>query len=184
MKKKVISIILAMTLALAMGIVLTGCGGGGSSDSTQEATEETTAKAEESKTFGLGETWEVPGQWKLTIDSVKPTDERNEFEDSDPAEVVVVKYHYENLGYEDKEGIMDGLFLELGSATIMDSEKNMCKSYAAPDVDEWAQETPVGGKCEAETAYGLKAKGNHITIIVDQYDGNGDKQKATFELDY
>ena len=50
--------------------------------------------------LGLGEDWIVEGQWRLRIDSVTTTDERNEFSDKDPAQVVVVKYTYENLGYE------------------------------------------------------------------------------------
>ena len=59
----------------------------------------------------MGDTWTVDGQWSLTVDSIEVTDERNEFDESNPEQVVYIKYHYENLGWEDEDGLMDGLFI-------------------------------------------------------------------------
>ena len=63
-----------------------------SSDNNTESDAETV--------MGIGDTWTVENQWNLTINSVKSTDERNEFSDKKPEQVVIVTYSYENLGYK------------------------------------------------------------------------------------
>lgn len=178
MTKKLLGFIITFILILT----LTACGGGSeeSADSVADNNEEAAGAAEEEKVYGVGDTWTVDGQWNFTIDSVEPTDERNEFDESNPAQVVLVKYHYENIGYEDSNGIMDGLFFDPDSA--IDSEGNMCKTY--PIDYEYAQETPVGAKCSASTAFGLVAEGSPITINISQYDGNGEEQTAKFVLEF
>ena len=185
MKKRFISFAFSFVLILSFSFFLTSCGDESTSDevASEKATEETSKKSE-TKTYGVGDTWEVDGQWKMTVDSVESTDERNEFEESDPAQVVVVRYHYENIGYEDSDGIMDGLYLSLDSGQVVDAEGNMCSEYPLGSLDEYAQETPVGAKCEAATAFGLKAEGNELTVNMNQYDGNGEEQKAVFKLTY
>ena len=51
-----------------------GCGGGEDAN-----TDEPKGSAKTETTYGIGDTWEVEGQWKLTIDGVTITDERNEY---------------------------------------------------------------------------------------------------------
>lgn len=165
MKKTLVAL-----LSLIMVFALCACGG---SSEPEEAQPETIYK--------VGDTWTVDGQWSLTIDSVEATNERNEFEETQPAQVVKINYHYENIGYEDETGLMDGLFLDLGSCgQVVDAEGNVCTEYPLGDV--YAQETPVGAKCQAESYFGLIAEGSPIKLSLSQYDGNGDEQKAAFEL--
>lgn len=148
-------------------------------------TAETNDDKEQTETvYKTGDTWEVENQWKFTIDKVTVTDERNEFEDSDPAMVIVVDYHYENTGYEDASGIMDGLYLDLGMAQIIDAEGNMCSEYPLGSIEAMPQETPAGAKCTAQTAIGLMAEGSPVKLILEQYDGNGDVHNAAFELEF
>ena len=179
MKKFFLIFLAAITI-----LALTACGSSSeapSDTSEPDANQESeTTPAEEEKTYGIGDTWTVDGQWSFTIDSVEPTDERNEFEETDPAQVVVIHYNYENLGYEDKDGIMDGLFIEPYSA--IDSDGNMCKTY--PVEVEYAQETPVGAKCAASIAFGLIKEGSPVTIPIEMYDGNGKKQTAKYVLEF
>lgn len=59
------------------------------------------------QTLNVGDTWTVDGQWKLTIDSVRKTTDRNEFADVKQQQVIIITYSYENLGYE--SDFMDGL---------------------------------------------------------------------------
>ena len=40
--------------------------------------------------YNIGEPWVVEGQWKLTVDSVEETDERNEYSDYHPAAVYIL----------------------------------------------------------------------------------------------
>ena len=64
--KKIIVLIMSVVLCFT----LVACGGGGDDASNAP---------QEEKVYAIGETWEVDGQWKLTINSVTATDERNEF---------------------------------------------------------------------------------------------------------
>ena len=50
--------------------------------------------------YKIGETWTVPGQWSLTINSVEETADRNQYEEKTTGRVYIVTYTYENLGYE------------------------------------------------------------------------------------
>ena len=179
MKKFIIFMIMLM---LVFSITACGNSSEDSADTSNESAENENAsvEAEEEKVYGIGDTWTVDGQWNFTIDSVEPTDERNEFEESEPTQVVVISYNYENTGYEDADGVMEGLFIEPDSA--IDSDGNMCKPYPV-DV-EYPQETPVGAKCAASVAFGLKKEGSPITINMSQYDGNGNEQKAKFVLEF
>lgn len=176
MKKKLLFIVLSLVLCIG----LIGCGGGDSDTASGSEPEQ----KEKDVVYGIGDTWEVDGQWKLTIDSVTVTDQRNEFADTEPAEVIIVNYTYENLGYEDSDGYMDGLFLDLEMAQIIDSGGQMCQSYPAVETINYAQEAPVGATCNAQAAIGLTTAGAPVKLILNEYDGNGNKQKATFELTY
>lgn len=167
-------VILIMTAVFAIG--LWACGG---------ETEETNDNNEKAETvYKVGDTWEVEGQWKFTVDKVTVTDERNEFEESNPAEVIIVDYHYENIGYEDENSIMDGLFLDLGMAQVIDAEGNMCSEYPLGSIDAMPQETPVGAKCTAQTAIGLKSAKSPAKVLFEEYDGNDKMREATFELEF
>lgn len=169
--------IFALLTALVLLVTLCACGGSSEASDTEQ-------KEEKETVYHVGDTWEVDGQWKFTVDKVSVTDERNEFEDENPAQVIVIDYHYENTGYEDESGLMDGLFIDVGSGKLIDAEGNMCSEYSLGSIDDMPQETPVGAKCSAQTAVGLKTEGSPVKIILDEYDGNGDEQEATFELEF
>lgn len=133
--------------------------------------------ASDKDVYEIGDTWTVAGQWSLTIDSVEEVEDRNEYADTDPAAVYVVTYTYENLGYEDASGIMNGLFIDLSDG-IVDADKKMGYSYPG-DLTMYPQETPVDAKCEAQACIGVDNAGN-FKINVSMYDGNEEEQKATF----
>ncbi len=133
--------------------------------------------ASDKDVYEIGDTWTVAGQWSLTIDSVEEVEDRNEYADTDPAAVYLVTYTYENLGYEDASGIMNGLFIDLSDG-IVDADKKMGYSYPG-DLTMYPQETPVNAKCEAQACIGVDNAGN-FKINVSMYDGNEEEQKATF----
>ena len=78
--------------------------------------------------YNFGEPWVVEGQWKLTVDSVEETDERNEYSDYHPAAVYIVTFTYENIGFEDPDGFSDGLYFVLDDS-IVDAGGKMGYSY-------------------------------------------------------
>lgn len=151
----------------------------GGSDSGGTTSQNSSIGSSTETTFRIGQTWVVDGQWKITINSVRETKDRNEYSEKTPVAVYIVDYTYENLGYVDSSGLMDGLFVSLDDA-IVDSSGKMGYSYPA-DKDKYAQETPVGASCEAEACIGVDNAGT-FKLYVDKYDGNGKKQSAIFEI--
>ena len=128
--------------------------------------------------YKIGETYVVEGQWKITVDSVEATDDRNEYSDKTPGAVYIVTYTYENIGYDDD--YTDGLYIDLEGG-IVDSVGKMGYSYPG-DVTLYPQETPVGASCEAQACIGVDNPGN-FKINFSMYDGNTEKQSAVFEIE-
>lgn len=129
-------------------------------------------------TYKIGETYVVEGQWKITVNSITATDDRNEYSDKNPVAVYLVTYTYENLGYNDD--IINGLYISLDDG-IVDSAGKMGYSYPG-DISMYPQETPVGASCQAQACIGVDNAGS-FKINFYNYDSNGQKQSAVFEID-
>jgi hypothetical protein len=127
--------------------------------------------------YETGDTWTVPGQWELTIDSVSEMSERNQFSEKNPGAVYLVDYHYKNIGYRE-EG-WDGVYISIDD-TIVDSAGKMGYSYPN-SVNKYAQETPVGATCDAQGVVGVDNPGP-FQLTVSKYDGNGVRQSAVFHV--
>lgn len=168
-------IIVLGILGLLFVFVLGSCFARGSGDG---ATSPEAAPAADTKTtYGQGEAWTVDGQWRFTIDSVTATDERNEFSDLNPAQVVVVTYSYENLGYTGD--VQDLYFSEL-NMSIIDGGKAVAKTYPG-NISTYPQETPNGAVCNgAQGCFALDNESAEITINLEAYDSQHHKQQATF----
>ena len=136
------------------------------------------AKSTSQDTYKIGESYVVEGQWKITVDSVEATDDRNEYSDKKPAAVYLITYTYENIGYDDD--IMNGLYISLDDG-IVDSAGKMGYSYPG-DISMYPQETPVGASCQAQACIGVDNVGS-FKINFYNYDSNGQKQSAVFEID-
>ena len=136
------------------------------------------AKSTSQDTYKIGESYVVEGQWKIAVDSVEETDDRNEYSDKKPAAVYLITYTYENLGYDDD--IMNGLYISLDDG-IVDSSGKMGYSYPG-DISMYPQETPVGASCQAQACIGVDNVGS-FKINFYNYDSNGQKQSAVFEID-
>lgn len=187
MKKKLLTILLACMLSMSF----TACSDGNSenaeeantSEDTNESTPDDNTEPEEEpqeeKTYSIGEAWTVDGQWSLTVNSITPTDQRNEYADKNPAQVFIVDYTYENLGFTDESGLMNGVYFDLSSGQIVDSNGTMGYSYPG-DVSYYPQEAPVGANCQAQACIGVDNESTEIKITISQYDGTGTNQTATF----
>ena len=130
--------------------------------------------------YGIGDTWTVAGQWALTIDSVEEVADRNQFSDKTPEAVYLITYTYENLGYKDDLGIMNGVYIDLSSGQIVDADGKMGYSYPG-DITFYPQETPIDAKCEAQACIGVGTAGN-FKIHFSKYDGNTEEQDAVFSI--
>lgn len=148
-------------------------------NNTEESSKED--KDSEVKEYYLGDTWTVDGQWSLTINSIQETESRNQYSEKNPAQVFIIDFVYENIGYQDANGIMDGLYFDLEMEQIIDSDGFMGYSYPG-EITDYAQETPVGAKCKGQACIGVDNESSEIKIIISKYDGSRTEQKATFVL--
>jgi hypothetical protein len=130
-------------------------------------------------TYSIGQPWVVDGQWSLTINGITATDQRNEYIDKNPAQVFIIDYSYENLGYQDD--VMNGVYLDLSYGQIVDSIGLMGYSYPG-DITNYPQEVPIGARCDAQACIGVDNTSAEITLIITQYDGAGESHTATFVI--
>ena len=128
--------------------------------------------------YNIGDIWTVDGLLSLTILNVAETSDRNEYSDKQPAAVYVVDYAYKNLGYEDPFSV--GLYVSIDDQ-IVDAAGAMGYSYPGDQV-YYAQETPVGATCIAQSVIGVDNPGN-FKLHVSKYDADGTRHKATFNVD-
>lgn len=172
MKKmlKAIGIIFLAFFALAF---IVGFFGGDANTSSNS-----TPTAQPLKEYRTGETWTVNGQWELTVNGIEEQYSRNEYADKYPAAVYIVSFTYSNTGYTDRNGIMNGLFFNMDSS-VVDCKGMMGYSYPG-DIAYYPQEAPVGATCRGQVCIGVENQGLPIKMNVTQYDGNGQKQSATF----
>ena len=131
------------------------------------------------KTYELGQTWTVPGQWRMTINSVTEMSERNPYTNTNPEAVYLVDYTYENIGYTSSH--FDGLFMSLGLYRYIDSQGYA--GYTYPNSKAYyPEELPIGAKCRAQECIGVNHRGN-FKIYVDEYAGNSyTKYSAIFNV--
>ena len=108
---------------LVSAVILNGCSSKKEETKTNSSTtEQTKQETPKEKIYGLNDEWVVEGQWKLKITSVTPTAERNQFSEDKPAQVVVINYTYENLGYT-----IDAQDLFLTPSNVIDEGKKFLK---------------------------------------------------------
>jgi outer membrane murein-binding lipoprotein Lpp len=144
------------------------------SDSDLESKQE-----EQNKVYGLNETWTVDGLWSLTFTSVTQTEERNQYSDKTPAQVIYLNYGYENIGYQND---LQDLFIGSTSFQIIDSAGEIAETYPLTSTT-YPQQIPVGAKCVgAQECIALNNASDNIKIIVSLYDNNYTEHTATFEL--
>lgn len=192
-----------LIVSLALGCVLTACGSGENksvsealetkqaevteapTDAETEAQTEAEAEAEttkpaaeeKNKVFSIDDTWTVDGLFTLKVDSVTPTDDRNEFADENPAQVVVITYTYENLGLESE--VQD---LYITPDRVIDGNRELGYLYPA-SVKTSPQPTPVGAKMVgAQDAFGLNNESETVTVMFSVYDDEYNEYKASFEV--
>ena len=87
----------------------------------------------------------------------------------------------ENLGYEDADGLMNGLYIDLSLGNIVDSAGKMGYSYPG-DIAMYPQETPVGASCEGQACIGVDNAGS-FKIHFSTFDGTDAEQSAVFSID-
>lgn len=193
MKKK-----LALILMFGVALGISGCSSGVSREEYEKVVQErneykaqldalvgeagldiesesgTQTEQNEQKEFKVGETWEVDGKFKIVVNSVTATDDRNQFDESNPAAVYIINYTYENLG------VSDELYVSFEDM-IVDATGKTGYSYPG-DIEKYPQSIPVGANCEAEACVSVDNAGN-FKDYVSIYDDEFNEYQAIFNLE-
>lgn len=174
---------LLFTVLLSVSVILSGCSLFKSdlirqNKSTTEH-KATTTKNENSKdkVYGLNEEWIVDGQWRLKITAVKTTQDRTKHIKEKIAQVVIIKYTYENLGFKNE---YQDLFLT--PRTVVDGAEKEARIYPV-NSSKYPEPTPIGAISESTMGYGLSTESDKIKISFSQFNQDGKTMEtATFEV--
>ena len=178
MKSKLLFIVL-----LSASVILSGCSLFKrdlirQSKSTGENITTTTKNENSSdKVYGLNEEWIVDGQWRLKITEVKTTQDRTKHIKEKIAQVVIIKYTYENLGFKNE---YQDLFLT--PRTVVDGAEKEARIYPV-NSSKYPEPTPIGAISESAMGYGLSTESDKIKISFSQFNQDGKTMEtATFEV--
>ena len=174
---------LLFTVLLSASIILSGCSLFKrdlirQSKSTGENITTTTKNENSSdKVYGLNEEWIVDGQWRLKITEVKTTQDRSKHIKDKIAQVVIIKYTYENLGFKNE---YQDLFLT--PRTVVDGAEKEARIYPV-NSSKYPEPTPIGAISESAMGYGLSTESDKIKISFSQFNQDGKTMEtATFEV--
>lgn len=137
------------------------------------------------KEYHIGDTWEVPGLFAITIESAIKTDERDPDDDREPVAVYDIKYTYENIGWTAFEKGFNVTLGGVGSeGSIIDSDGEIGYDYGNY---YWRnngieQRVPAGARTTATHAIGLNHDGQ-FKISFAVRGNKTDNHFATFVID-
>lgn len=134
-----------------------------------EGSSETESVATQEMTLNTPVTVETEsGNYNLTIEGARVTEERNEFSDKEVKQVVFLDYAYENISYGEKDG--SDLYISEYDFQVLDDEGNVLDTYPVSDENRYPKATPVGGKCKASATFGVPTDSKNLNITFK--DGN------------
>ena len=160
MKKVLVVLLSAMIISSAF----VGCGGSRVTVKEPQKQEQNKEVKNTIPEIKLGEPFEVKtenGDYTLTINSIKTTDERNQFEKEQPKQVILIDYKYDNKSFQNNDGMK--LYVDEQAFIVMDGEGNVLRTYPS-NMDKMPQPVPVGGKCKAQIAYGVPTDSKTIKL--------------------
>ena len=129
------------------------------------------------KVYVLNEEWIVDSQWRLKITEVKTTQDRSKHIQDKIAQVVIIKYTYENLGFKNE---YQDLFLT--PRTVVDGAEKEARIYPV-NSSKYPEPTPIGAISESAMGYGLSTESDKIKISFSQFNQDGKTMEtATFEV--
>ena len=161
----------AMLLSIGiLGGAFVGCGE--KKEQPKEPQKQEQTQQEDTVTeIKLKEPFEVKteyGNYSVTINSIKTTKYRNEYEDKKPKQVIVLDYTYKNESFKPDGGVK--LLVDKTSFVLMDEEGNVLRTYAI-NTGEIPEPIPVGGKLNATLGYAVPTDSKEIKLQYDR--GNG-----------
>lgn len=184
--KKYYKYVLLGTVIAALG--LTGCGSDSAADKKAKATATPTSEAaspgageganmvntdgtvsaENAKKSEIGQAISISKDGKelytITIDSIALTNDRNDFDETQPDQVVKVTYTYKNVA-------VDNLLIDSYSFALEDKDKKACMDYALIGKDE-TEPIPAGESLTRTIAYALDSADKDVTLYYNATSGD------------
>jgi hypothetical protein len=102
------------------------------------------------------------GNYKLTIEGARATEERNEFSEKEVKQVVILDYNYENINFGEKSG--NDLYIDEYAFQVLDDEGNVLDTYPIYDENRTPKNTPSGGKCKASATFGVNSDSKNLNV--------------------
>ncbi|MDV4149923.1 DUF5105 domain-containing protein [Clostridium sp. AL.422] len=131
---------------------------GGNTDENQEK-----AVATQEMTLNTPFTVETEnGNYTITIEGARATEERNEFSEIEVKHVVILDYSYENISFGESSG--DDLYIDEYAFQVLDDEGNVLSTYPVYDDNRMPKDTPVGGKCKASATFAVNSDSKNLNI--------------------
>lgn len=84
------------------------------------------------------------GNYNVTVEGVRLTDERNEYSEISANKVVFLDYNYENISYQSDSSF--DLYISDYDFQVLDDEGNVLDTYPVTDYNRVPKKAPVGGK--------------------------------------
>lgn len=131
--------------------------------------------------------WIADNEWKLNIDKIYPTEERNhyinkkdnqeQYTDKTPVEVLKIQYTYENLNPEFNN-------LLIIPYKIITNNNEVAYNYPLYEINH-PSEIDKNEVCEnAEVAFGFDKKTENVKIYFKQKDSNSNFKEIVYEYDF
>ena len=119
---------------------------------------------ESTPAYKVGDTVTIQSDGKdvatFTVDKVEVTDDRSEYDTSNPDKVIVITYTYKNLAFDDP------LLYDQMSFRVLDGD-TVCLPYYLADLTSPDLANAGGDAITATAAYGVSASCNEVTIYID-----------------
>lgn len=113
-----------------------------------------------SKMYKVGDIIEIKtseGAYTLSVDKVEKTADRNQFDESNPADVYKITYTYSNIS------LADNLYISEYDFGLVDSTGTMGFSYPG-SMNNYPNETVKGAKCTAEMTLASHTSGDKLIL--------------------
>ena len=147
-------------LLLCGGFFLTFALGSSSGATSSTDSEGTQSEKHELKTYKINEDIYITnnsGKYRVKFTSIKETNDRNQFSDTQANKVVVIEYEYENMTLEDDLFISDTTNFK-----AYDKENNQLETY--PVDTKYSSNVSKGRKTTASVAYALNSDSNYVEL--------------------
>lgn len=103
------------------------------------------------------------GEYEITFEGVRETNDRNSFSDINPVKVIFIDYNYANISCE------DDIFISSISYKVLDDNGNVLDTYPVSDDTRNNKSVPIGGKSKGCDAFAIMENTQKITILYYDY---------------